>query len=287
MLDGEADAPGADDNASGTAALLELARVMSGRSWDATIRFAGFAASETGLAGSGHHAPLARRMGLPIVAVIDNDTIGAAPPSFGGGAQDGGRLELTVHSATDEGEASRQLARYVQVVGQRYLGADVDVAAAGDRAGDSGDHGPFDDAGFPAVRFTETGDSGQLDGPGDTLDRIDADYLAEVTRLNLAIAASIALAPPGPVAAPDLSVASDRPDAVRVSWDAASSPGAAGYWVLARSGDSQAYDRVEWAGTGPTYTLTGLDPDLPVSVSVAASDDRGHISLFSAEATTR
>lgn len=282
QFDGESDAPGADDNASGTAALLELARVMSGRSWDSTIRFAGFAASETGLAGSQHHAPRARDMKLPVVAVINNDTIGGSLD-----LQEGAESRrLRVYSADGDSGGSRQLARYAQVVGERYLDMHVEIMPGDDRAGDSSDQGPFSEAGFAAARITGPGDDdAHLDGPGDTVEGVDSSLLADVTRLNLAIAANLALAPPEPGAAPRLAASPDHSDSLQVSWDPLPHPRAVGYWVLVRSGESERYERAEWAGTGPTYTLTGLAFDGAVAVAVAASDDRGHLSLFSPEAT--
>ncbi|MFN2115715.1 MAG: M28 family peptidase, partial [Anaerolineae bacterium] len=280
--DGEQAASGADDDASGTAALLELARVMSERRWDATIRFVAFGASESGLAGSQHHAPLARRIGLPIEAVLDADTIGGSTMGEAGD----GQLRLRAYSdAGPEGE-SRQLARYAQVIAERYMAANLDVVDAADPVWDRGDHTSFSEAGFPALRLSAAGDdAGHLDGPGDTADRIDAGYLADATRLILAVVANLALAPPAPTSAPTLAASPDVPGSLLVTWDAGASPGAGGYWVAVRSGGSQTYDRLEWAGPGPSYTVVGLTPGDRVSVSIAAADDMGHLSRFSPEAT--
>ena len=110
---------------------------------------------------------------------------------------------------------------------------------------------------------------------------LDADYLANMVRLNVALAGTLALAPPAPEAAPVLTAVG--PDVVDVSWPVAAEPGVAGYFVAWRPVAEQHYRAVLWAGAGPTYQLVGL-PAGAVAVAVAAADDLGHMSPFGPEA---
>jgi hypothetical protein len=277
--DGQAAAPGADDNASGVAALLELARVLGGRQWDATIRLVAFAAEEQGLKGSRYHAPRAQEVGLPIVAVLNNDIVGATRAADGTVIADRAR----VFSAPPDDGPSRRLARYAQVVAQRYGLLALDVVPQTDRPGRGGDHEAFSEAGFAAVRLIEAADDqarqhNAQDGP----ERIDPEYLAAMTRLNVALVGNLALAPPAPEAAPTLAPLAGG--GRQVTWAPVTAGNVAGYYVAWRPANEQAYRAVLWAGPGPTFDLTGV-PAGRLAVAVAAADDRGHLSPFSPEAT--
>jgi Zn-dependent M28 family amino/carboxypeptidase len=272
-------APGADDDASGAAALLELCRVLSARQWEATIRFVAFAAKETGLHGSEHHATAAARVGIPVVGVFNNDIIGSARGP--GGTSD--PSSVRVFSADDDEGTSRALARYLHRIGERYGGPAVHVVEEPDRPGREGDHLSFSNAGFPAVRIVAgLEDPTRQHNDRDTADRLDAAYHAAVVRLNIAAVANLALAPRAP-SAPVLSVSTTEPDALMVSWDAAEGSRVAGYFVAVRSTAQPHYDRVEWVGPATEHVLGGIVPE-DVAVAVAASDDMGHTSLFSPEA---
>lgn len=276
--DGQAAAPGANDNASGTAALLELARVLGSRQWDASVRLMAFAAEEHNLAGSRHHAPLAAKAGLPIVAVLNNDIIGATRAADGRELADRSR----VFSAGPDDGASRRLARYVHTMAARYGLPGVEVVPQADRPGRGGDHQPFSDAGFAAARIIEAADDqGRQHTAFDTPDRLDPAYFALMVRLNVALVANLALAPPAPQAAPSLEAAGAS--GVRVSWTPVPAPGVAGYYVAWRPVAAAAYQGVLWAGAGTEHDLAELPPG-PVAVAVAAADDMGHMSLFSPEA---
>jgi Zn-dependent M28 family amino/carboxypeptidase len=278
--DGASPAPGADDDASGVAALLELARVMSERRWDATIRFMALSAEETGLGGARFHAARARALGLPLLAVLDADVIGGARGPDG--TTDTTRVR--VFSADPPDGASRRLARYVGVLGTRYGAPRVEVVGAVDRPGRDGDHHAFSDAGFAAVRLTEgLEDPTRQHNARDTADRMDPSYHAEVTRLVLTTAANLALAPPALSGAPRLTAPPGRPDTVAIEWDALVDPSVAGYYVALRGGTEATYRSVAWVGAATTYEWSGVAPDEPVAVSVAASDDLGHIGLFGPE----
>lgn len=279
--DGASDAPGADDNASGVATLLELARVLGGRQWESTIRFIAFAAEEPGLKGSRHHAPAAARLGLPIAAVFNNDTIGAVTGADGQVDRD----HVRVFSSDPDDGPSRRLARYAQIIAERYGGPAVIIEPRADRTNRGSDHMPFSEAGFAAVRLLEAAeDTGRQHNPGDTIDRIDPEYHAAVTRLNLALIANLALAPPAPTAAPRLATAAGQPGMLRVTWDPVDDPRVVGYWIAIRGAGEQAYRPLVWAGGAATtaHELADLAPG--DHVAVATADDRGHLSLFGPEA---
>jgi len=282
VTNGNADAPGADDNASGVATLMELARLMSRRQWDATVRFVAFAAEEPGLKGSRYHAPAAAKLGLPLLAVFNNDIVGGS--KAGDGSADAGHVR--VFSADPDDGPSRRLARYAHVIGQRYGMLEVVVVPRADRADRGGDHQPFSEAGFAAVRITAAAeDTGRQHTPQDTMDRLDPAYHAAVTRLNLALAANLVLAPPGTTAPPRLAVAADRPGALRITWTPVDDPRVAGYWVAVRGAGEPAYRSLDWVPGASTsaYELAGVGPSEKVAIAVAAADDRGHMSLFGPE----
>lgn len=279
--DGQADAPGADDNASGTAALLELARVLSSRSWDGTIRLLGLASHETGAQGSAHHASRARQVGMPIIAVLNADTIGAGAAPGGGAGAAGVRLL----SAEPPDSASRQLARTVQVIAERYAGPAVQVMPQADAGAEVGDHRPFSDAGFPSVELTAAGAAGgRRHRAHDTPDGLDAAAHAAAVRLLVAVVANLALAPPAPAAAPRWEPAADRPGAVQITWEpVATDDHLAGYWIGVRAAGEAAYRPLVWAGKDPTFVLGNLPAGEELAIAVAAADDLGHLSLFSPE----
>ena len=280
---GTADAPGADDNASGTAALLELARVLGQRQWDATLRLIAFAAEEPGLKGSRFHAAAAKRIGLPILAVFNNDIIGSGTGA--GGAVD--LKHVRVYSADPDDGPSRRLARYAKVIGDRYGSPEVNLIPQADRKGRGGDHQPFSDAGYAAIRLIEAAEDLTRQHNGqDLTDRLNADYHAAVVRLNVVLAGNLALAPPAPESAPALAVPDGPAGAgvLRISWAPVEQANLAGYWVAYRRADAVAYDKVVWAGQGTSFELAGLAPSETARVAVAAADDLGHMSLFSPEA---
>ncbi|HET9529698.1 MAG TPA: M28 family peptidase, partial [Blastocatellia bacterium] len=171
VMDATSAAPGANDDASGTAAVMEMARVCSKYDFDATLVFMAVAAEEQGLNGSTHWAEMAKQKNLNVAGMITNDIIGSSR------AEDG-RVDNThvrlfaegvppVRELSDEmrtllrtgGEndvPARQLARYIKEMGEKYVpGMNVTVIYRRDRYLRGGDHSPFLDRGYPAVRMTE------------------------------------------------------------------------------------------------------------------------------------
>lgn len=257
--DGAHDAPGADDDASGTAVALELARCLAGERPAATILLCAFDGEERGLFGSDELANQLKREGRNVEGMATDDIVGAsrgpdraAPPArslrcfsepYAAGAEDDPFFRIV---GGESDGPSRQLARYAQLVAQRHLaGFDVDVMARADRFGRGGDHASFTRRGFPAIRFTEKTEDYRhqhedvrVEGGvqyGDLPEFVDFDYLANVARLNLALVSEGAGAPPPPPAVHlDGAV---KPDAT-VEWSEVAGDAVAGYRVWRRAPDA-------------------------------------------------
>jgi hypothetical protein len=190
-------APGVSDDASGTAAVLELARVMSQYEFDKSIVFIAFAAEEIGLNGSANYAKKAKEANMQIEAVLNNDIIGS---DIGGdGRSANGRLRI--FSEGPEDSPSRSLARYAKEIGERYMPSmTVDLIFRRDRFGRGGDHTSFVREGFAAVRLTTPSENyANQHSATDTFANASPSYTARVTRINGAVLASLALAPKPPV----------------------------------------------------------------------------------------
>lgn len=215
--------PGANDDASGTAAVLELARVLSPHTFDATIVFIAFTGEEMGLIGSRHWAKTSKDKGLNIEAMIANDIIGNI--EGGSGAIDNRSmrvfsegvpaaetaLEKTVRQAMggEVDSPSRQLARYIKEKAEAYIpDMTVRMIYRRDRVRRGGDHTPFNEVGYAAVRFTEANEHYARQHQrvrdenglhyGDLPDKVSFPYTAQVTRVNAVVLTSLALAPPSP-----------------------------------------------------------------------------------------
>ncbi len=277
------DAPGANDDGSGTALVIELARVFaqSGLQFDATIVFIALAGEEQGLVGAKLHAQRAAAEGWRIDAVLNNDIVGNS--RGGTEASEGDRIR--VFSEGPEDSPSRQIARYVRRVAMRYQpGHDVTLVARTDRFGRGGDHTAFNQHGFPGVRLTEANEAFQRQHTvADTADGVDPSYLQRNARVNAAALAGLALAPPAPVVvnergAPRLSRGTSGYDAA-LSWTA--SPGAAGYRILWREAWASDWEHELTVGAVTEATLPLLSVD-DVVIGVAAIGPGGHESLVSA-----
>lgn len=274
-FDGNAAAPGANDNASGVALLLELARLMSGRTWNRTILFIAFAAEE--LETQGSHAFVAEWLsqGGQIDFALNNDVVGGHA---------GIASAVRVFSAGPDSSASRQLARYLHLVDRLYLPSfQAILEEVADRPQRYGDQREFAAAGIPAVRLTEVDEAMSLWHTGaDTADRLNYGYLAEVTRLNLAVLGTLAMAPPPP-AAPTLLTAAATGQLV-IAWEVGGDA-AAGYILAIRQPGSLAYDMLFYItptqSSHITLTTTPLTTDC--ILGLAAIDTSGHPGSFSAE----
>jgi hypothetical protein len=274
--DATSDAPGADDDGSGTSAIVELARVVSRRfpkGFDATIVFALYAAEEQGLLGS---TGMARRLHdekKTVVAAFADDM-------FGNAVADDGRTDSTsvrVFAVDSVPSRSGELARYVWGVGALYTPKfEVRPILRLDRIGRGGDHAPFHRLGDAALRFSERLENYKRQhGPADTLANVDFGLVANVTRLNLATVVSLAAAP-----APVDSVVQRRDRASggqkwQVTWKPVA--GAARYEVLFRSTTSPTWAHVYDAGTTASFLLDEQLDDGWAAVRAVGAD--GHRSL--------
>jgi hypothetical protein len=269
-------APGANDNASGTAILLELARLLSSRSWRQTIVFVAFAAEEQGTFGSRHYVQNRILDGRVFDAVLTNDIVGGRP---------GIPQSIRIFTPGPDLSAARQLARYIELVGGLYLPAfRIDSINALDREGRWGDHREFINAGVPAVRITESEEDQSSNHSGqDTSDKIDYNYLAQVAQLNLVTLANMA-GSPAPPAVPTIAPMADLGSYI-LTWPP--DPQATGYAISFRplgSDDYAPFRYVSLTEAG-NVALTDLDPQTIYAVSLAAIDSGGRLSAFSPEVT--
>jgi Zn-dependent M28 family amino/carboxypeptidase len=184
-------APGACDDASGTAAVMELARVMSRYEFDKTLVFVSFAGEEQGLVGSTLEAAKAKKEGQVIEAVLNNDIIGT--DRSGSGRMGNGAVNIYSDETMDS--VNQQLSRYAKEIGERYLPAfQVNTIFVQDRLGRGGDHTPFQAEGFAAVRISTPNEIYvNQHHDTDTLENMSVPYTTRVARLNAAVAASLAL----------------------------------------------------------------------------------------------
>src|SRR3954466_890475 len=255
-LDGEATvaagAPGVTDDGSGTAAVMELARVMSQYQFRKTIVFVTFAAEEYGLYGSGLYAQDAVGRHEIIDGLFNNDIIGS---DVTGNGETSNRY-VNVYSAAPEDSVSRSLARYLKDMNERYQpGFDVNLVFRHDRFRRGGDHSPFATAGFPAVRITTPMENfSNQHTATDTFQNTSPKYTALVAKANAAGIASLALAPKAPdlpaaaPSAPELPAPSPLGrgkgyDAV-MSWkDEKPEPDLLGYAIVSRQTTSPVWEK--------------------------------------------
>lgn len=282
--DGERDAPGANDDASGCAVVLELARILSRRELESSVVFVLFAGEEQGLLGSRHWVAEARRKGIFVDAMLNNDIVGNV--QGGNGATDAAGVRLFSEGGDADGESpSRQLARYAREVAKIYVpGFDVRLVFRKDRLGRGGDHLPFHEAGYPSVRFTEAledysrqhQDMKEWQGRpyGDLPEWVDSEYLAKVAKVNLATIASLALAPAPPR---EVDLRGARSHVTKLAWMGGTEPDLAGYEVLVRATTAPEWERTIEVGKATEYAIAGLAPD-DSWFAVRSVDQHGHRS---------
>ena len=281
--DAAIDAPGANDDASGVAVCLELARVLAGERLDATVVLMPTAGEEQGLIGARRHAAAASAAGLDVRAVLSNDIVGSPRGPNGREARDlvrvyseGLSAQLgsdersmlalrTVRSLAAEADGpSRQLARYVAEVGEAYdLPVRPWVMHRPDRFLRGGDHTGFNEAGFAAVRLVEVHEDYtrqhqdvRVEGGiayGDVPEHVDARYLADVARLNAAAIVCLANAPSEPGDA--RVVTAELTNDTTIRWSPSPEPDVAGYEVVWRDTTSPTWDHALDVGPATEATL--------------------------------
>ena len=262
VMDFTSDAPGANDDGSGTAAVLEAARVLSKHKFPGTIIYAVLSGEEQGLLGGKILADHAKAQGWNVVANLNNDIIGNSCGSdkvcdaktvrvFSEGPRWQGREALAAQQRSLGGEndsPSRNISRFLDSLAERLpsIGLDVRQIWRNDRFGRGGDHTELLNAGFPAVRFSvavEDYDHQHQDLRtekgvkfGDTVDEMDFLYLAKVTRLNVAALAALASAPPPPEPMVEGAVSTDT----NVTWNPRLS---ASFYIRWRRSDASQWDK--------------------------------------------
>jgi hypothetical protein len=297
-LDASADAPGANDDGSGTAVSLESARVLSQLKFPATIIFLTVAGEEQGLNGSHHFAKMAKEQGWQIEAVLNNDIVGGDKSAeqdhsvvrvFSEGLPAAGteRDISRIRGLGGENDSgSRQLARYIAEVSSAYdVGVKPMLVFRLDRYLRGGDHYSFNQQGFSAVRFTEFREDfhhqHQNVRPennieyGDLPKFVDFDYVARVARLNAATLASLASAPAPPADVHLLT--KDLENDSTLTWSASPGGRAAEYEVLWRATTSPEWEHIQKVENAIRTTLQ-LSKD-NVIFAVRAVDREGHRSL--------
>ncbi|WP_332654906.1 M20/M25/M40 family metallo-hydrolase [Brevundimonas sp.] len=272
------DAPGANDDASGVAAVLEAARVLSKHRFDATLVYAVLSGEEQGLLGGKILADYAQAQGWRVEANLNNDIVGNSEGQSG--VRDTTRVRVfsegtkTVETAAQAerrryngGEvdsSSRNLARFVDALADRYItNFDVDMIYRTDRYGRGGDQVEMLRHGFPAVRISEGAENYdrqhqdlRVEGGvhyGDTIDGVDFDYLGQVARLNVVAMAALANAPATPLGVTIEGAV--KPDTT-LKWQAV--PGAAGYRVWWRPTTAAQWTHSRWAGSATELVLPGV-----------------------------
>ena len=303
IMNRTADAPGANDDASGVAAVMEVARVLAGQKFPCTIKLVAVQGEEQGLLGADHLAKRAKKEGWNLVAMLNNDIVGN---SKGYDPEITDSLHLRVFSegvpATETPEqakqrrqlssendaSSRQLARYAQTAARQYVSAGgygVLLEYRPDRFLRGGDHTPFNQQGYAAVRFTETNENfnhqhqdlrteGGIEY-GDKPEFMDFRYLRRTAQVNLATLASLASAPAAPQRVEVLTTKLTNRTELR--WQApAGGPAPAGYVVLVRETSAPQWQQ--------RFPVSGTTADLAISkdnyiFGVASVDAQGRESL--------
>ncbi len=282
--DGTTDAPGANDDASGTAASMELACVMSKYQFDATIVFMAVAGEEQGLVGARHWATQAKARSANIAGMITNDIIGNTKGSdgviernrvrlFAEGVPQGELSDETIRIMRTGGEndlPTRQLARHIKASAERVLNdIKVDIIYRRDRYLRGGDHIPFLEQGYPAVRMTEPNEDWrhQHQNPrvengvqfGDLPDFVDFDYVARVSRVNLVALAALANAPARPAEVQMEALRLENDTTLR--WKANTEPDLAGYKIVWRETTAPFWQHSQDVGKVTRATVKGVSKD--------------------------
>jgi hypothetical protein len=303
VMNANAVEPGANDDASGTAVSMELARVMAKTKFPATIIFMAVVGEEQGLYGSTNVAKRAKAENWNIDAMLNNDIVGNSHgmetdlkdnhsvrvfsegvPSVA--ASNNKQVSGLIALGGENDSPSRELARYIKETAERYVEQlDVKLIYRRDRFLRSGDQVPFELQGFTAVRFTEMNEDFNRQHQdirtengieyGDLPDFVDYNYVQKVARMNLSIIANLALAPAEPQNVGIIT--SGLTNKTALKWEAPKSgKKPAGYYVLMRETTSPFWEKKFYV-TEPTATLAYSKDNY--FFAVQSVDDEGHESL--------
>jgi hypothetical protein len=304
VMNTTSDAPGANDDGSGVALVLEAARILSREHFKATIVYAAVTGEEQGLYGSRLLAETAKKRGWRVDAMFNNDIVGNTMGQNGVRVADRVRVfsegirasedldQQMVRSAIggeDDGP-SRALAKAVDHVATAIPGGlDVFVNRRPDRFGRGGDHFPFLKLGYPAVRFTVGAENWTQQHQdlrtengivyGDTIDKMDFPYLAKVTAINVDTMRRLASAPAAPEG---VTISGALSFDTTVKWRPV--PGAVAYRVHWRRDDMQDWtDSRDVTGTGTVLKNVPVDDNF-VGVSALGADGGESLVTFAGAA---
>jgi Zn-dependent M28 family amino/carboxypeptidase len=300
VMDTKSDAPGANDDASGVSAMMELARVMSKREFPFTLIFVAVVGEEQGLYGAKHLADVAKDAKWNVVAMINNDMIGN---SLSSGTNLRDNMQVRVFSETipyaeteaetkmrkatnrDNDSPSRELARYIKTATNQYVDQlDINLVYRNDRFLRGGDHTPFSQNGFTAIRFCEMNENYDHQHQdvrkenniqyGDLPEFMDFDYVKKVTRSNIATFSNLAWSPKAPT-----NVGIEVKDLTNFStlvWTAPEGKNVYGYQILVRETASSHWEKAIF--------VKETKAEIPYSkdnyfFAVQSVDELGHSSL--------
>ena len=300
VMDAKIASPGANDDASGTAATMELARIMSKQKFNCTLIFVAMVGEEQGLYGASNLAKKAKELKWNVAGMITNDIVGntygmetglkdnRSVRVFSEGVPAGETPQQAISRASTGSEndnSARQFARYFKEVGERYVEqADVKLIYRRDRYLRGGDHTAFSREGFTAIRITEMNENFERQHQdlrtekgidyGDTPDFVDYDYTQKVARLNLATLANLALAPQQPENVGVIT--SGLTNKTSLKWEAPKGKKPAGYYVVMRETTSPVWER--------KFYITDTKAELGYSkdnyiFGVQSVDAEGHESM--------
>ena len=302
LLDFISDAPGADDDASGVAVVLELARVMATRVPNATILFATVAGEEQGLYGSQFMANQLAAQGVDVEGVFNIDTVGSSTAQDG--SQDPKEIRLFTEgvptAATqavisvlqslggEDDSASRELGRFAKSVGENGQ-TNIDsvwVIKRRDRYLRAGDQISFQQHGYPAARYTEPNENFNHEHQnvqivngvqfGDLVAFLDFQYLARAARVSAASIWSLTQAPGTPKNL-KLSVVNTPENSTNLAWDQGTDLGLAGYEVVWREMDDPDWTQIVPVGNVTSASFPFFEKDNFI-IGVRAVDENGHHS---------
>ncbi|MEP7154589.1 MAG: M28 family metallopeptidase [Betaproteobacteria bacterium] len=300
--DADGIAPGANDDGSGTAAVIEMACVMSKYKFNATLVFMTVAGEEQGLIGSTLFAKAAKAKGLNIAGMITNDIVGNSTGADGKVVRDKVRLfaegiapmkEMSddmlvlIRTGGENDSTPRQLARFIKDAADRYVSKfNVEIIYRRDRYLRGGDHFPFLDAGYPAVRMTEYLENFRHQHQnvreengvkfGDLPEFVDFAYAANVARVNAAALASLAMSPSAPQDVQMENLFLENNTTFR--WKSNPEPNVTGYRVLWRETTSPVWQHSEEFGNVTRATVLGVSKD-NVVFGMQALDKDGNASV--------
>lgn len=274
------DSPGANDNASGMAGTIEVARVLSKYKFDNSIIYVGLSGEEQGLLGGKSLASYAKKKGWEIIGVLNNDMIGniegvdgvidnrsfrifSEPFSFNPNYANG--LNMRTQGGENDG-LSRQLARYVHKTVKKYMPELNPIMIYRlDRFGRGGHHRPFNDEGFAGIRIMEAhenyirqhNDIRNENGIdyGDVLSGVNFDYAAKLTSVNAISLASIASSPKPPK---NLKIGGIVEPSVKFKWEQPDDSSITGYKIYWRETTSSTWEYSKFIGLVDNYILEGI-----------------------------